>query len=283
MLLQRTLTAIVLIVVLLAAGLSPVNWPLLVFFGVAASACLWEWMRMTLGGGRMGVPAVVALAFLCLTLLVSFQGAGAVVNTFPVTDRLRGFMAVVLLAWVIIAGAGLYGGNATKPSRSLGLSLFGLLSVFAAWLALVYVYEQAGVVFLVSFMGLVWVADIAAYFGGKALGRRKLAPSISPGKTWEGAFFGVLGSVAWVIATQMWPGSFAAYLFGEFSWWFVVVLTIALAVLSIMGDLFESLLKRRADMKDSSRLLPGHGGAFDRLDALLPIAPLAYLLLTRPL
>ena len=104
MLLQRTLTAIVLIVVLLLASLSSANWPLLVFFGVAASACLWEWMRMTLGGGRMGVSAVVALAFLCLTLLVSFQGAGAIGNTFPVTDRLRWFMAAVLLAWVLISG-----------------------------------------------------------------------------------------------------------------------------------------------------------------------------------
>ena len=283
MLLQRTLTAIVLIVVLLLAGLSSANWPLLVFFGVAASACLWEWMRMTLGGGRMGVSAVVALAFLCLTLLVSFQGAGAIANTFPVTDRLRWFMAAVLLAWVLVSGASLYGADASKPSRSLGLSLFGLFSVFAAWLALVYVYEQAGAVFLISFMGLVWVADIAAYGASKTLGRRKLAPSISPGKTWEGAVAGVLGSVAWVIATQAWPGSFAAYLFGQFSWWFVVVLAIALAVLSIMGDLFESLLKRRANIKDSSRLLPGHGGVFDRLDALLPIAPLAYLLLTRPL
>jgi phosphatidate cytidylyltransferase len=283
MLLQRTLTAIVLIVVLLAAGLAPVNWPLLVLFGAAASACLWEWMRMTLGAGRPGVPAVVAAAFLCLTLLVSFQGAGAVEATFPVTDRLRGFMAVILLAWIIIGGAGLYGANVTQSARSLGLSLFGLLSVFAAWLALVYIYEQTGIVFLVSFMGLVWVADIAAYFGGKALGRRKLAPSISPGKTWEGAIAGVLGSVVWIIATQAWPGSFAAYLFENWPWWFVVVLAIALAVLSIMGDLFESLLKRRANMKDSSRLLPGHGGVFDRLDALLPIAPLAYLLLTRPL
>lgn len=283
MLLQRTLTAIVLIGVLLAAGLSSANWPLLVFFGVAASACLWEWMRMTLGGGRFGVAAVVALAFLCLTLLVSFQGAGAVANTFPVTDRLRGFMAAILLAWVLVAGAGLYGANTSKPSRSLFLSLFGMLSVFAAWLALVYVYEQAGVVFLVSFMALVWVADVAAYCGGKTLGRRKLAPSISPGKTWEGAIAGVLGSVIWIIATQAWQGSFSAYLFEQFSWWFVVVLTIALAVLSIMGDLFESLLKRRANIKNSSRLLPGHGGAYDRLDALLPIAPLAYLLLTRPL
>ncbi|MAK56086.1 MAG: phosphatidate cytidylyltransferase [Pusillimonas sp.] len=282
MLLQRTLTAIVLIVVLLAAALSPFNWPLLVFFGFAASACLWEWMRMTLGGGRLGVSAVVALAFLCLTLLVSFQGVGAVENTFPVTARLRGFMALVLLAWVVIGAVSLYNANSAKSPRSLGLSLFGLLSVFAAWLSLVYVYEQAGAIFLVSFLGLVWAADIAAYFGGKTLGRRKLAPSVSPGKTWEGAIAGVMGSVVWIIATQFWQGSFATYLFGQFSWWFVIVLTIALAVLSIMGDLFESLLKRRAGVKDSSGLLPGHGGVFDRLDALLPIAPLAYLLLTRP-
>lgn len=280
MLLQRTLTAIVLVVILLAAVMAPMNWPLQVFIGLAASACLWEWLRLTLGMQRSAIPLVAGFAFLALTILVGFQGQNAVVTTFPVTHNLRWFMALVVLFWIFGGGYGLYQARAQVSSRSLPLSIFGVLAVFSAWLSLAYIYEQAGAVFLVSVMALVWAADIAAYFGGKAFGTRKLAPAVSPGKTWEGAIFGVLASIAWVVISQWWPGSFGAFLFSKWSWWFVVVLAAALGVLSIIGDLFESLLKRRVQAKDSSQLLPGHGGVFDRLDALLPIAPLVFLLLT---
>src|SRR5699024_5740104 len=118
-----------------------------------------------------------------------------------------------------------------------------------------------------------------AYFVGRALGRKRLAPTVSPGKTFEGALAGVMGAVIWVIITAFTPNGFGALLVYEWSWSGALLLAVGVACLSIVGDLFESLLKRRADQKDSSRLLPGHGGLFDRVDALLPVATLAFLLL----
>ena len=123
------------------------------------------------------------------------------------------------------------------------------------------------------------MADIAAYFAGRAFGRRKLAPSISPGKTLEGAFAGVIGVVVWLTLSTQWPESFAANLLSHSSWFGLLITGVLLAVFSIAGDLYESLLKRRAGVKDSSQLLPGHGGVYDRIDAVVAVVPLGFLLI----
>jgi phosphatidate cytidylyltransferase len=129
-------------------------------------------------------------------------------------------------------------------------------------------------------MAIVWVADIGAYFAGKSFGKRKLAPSISPGKSWEGAIGGWFAVIALSAASCMFPalhGTFAPLVLEKWGWaGFIAVMTVIVAA-SIVGDLFESQLKRRAGMKDSSNLLPGHGGVLDRIDALIPTLPLAVL------
>ena len=135
--------------------------------------------------------------------------------------------------------------------------------------------------FLFSTMAIVWVADIGAYFSGKAFGKHKLAPTISPGKSWEGAIGG------WILVLIFGAGSTTisvfhdtapTQIFEKFGWvGFVAVMT-TLSVASVVGDLFESLLKRRAGMKDSSALLPGHGGVLDRIDALIPVIPIVAFL-----
>jgi phosphatidate cytidylyltransferase len=126
---------------------------------------------------------------------------------------------------------------------------------------------------LLAAMALVWIADIAAYFCGRAFGRNKLAPSISPGKTREGAFGALLAVLVYgfVLALKQWPDASAERLAG------VAVVLLLLTVLSIVGDLFESLLKRQAGIKDSSNLLPGHGGVLDRIDSLTSTLPLVAL------
>jgi phosphatidate cytidylyltransferase len=145
-----------------------------------------------------------------------------------------------------------------------------------AWFALLALLQD-GDVRTLSVLALVWLADIAAYFSGRAFGRRKLASRISPGKTWAGvwgAFVVVLGSaeaVRWIWPDLgLWSTLLlrAAPLLGPF-------VLVAFVALSIVGDLFESLVKRQAGAKDSGRVLPGHGGAWDRLDASLPAVPLA--------
>jgi phosphatidate cytidylyltransferase len=132
------------------------------------------------------------------------------------------------------------------------------------------------------------VADIAAYFGGHRFGRRKLAPRISPGKTWEGAVSGWLGVM---LLAGLWVGvidrslpvdgpSLYARLLAGYGVMGLAAAASVLCAMSVVGDLFESLIKRSAGAKDSSRLLPGHGGVLDRIDALLPVFPIAMALVT---
>ena len=134
---------------------------------------------------------------------------------------------------------------------------------------------------------LVWAADVCAYFGGRALGRRKLAPGISPGKSWEGVWSGMLGAllVAFVVVAGRGPARLRrrARALGDrraatFGWFWIVPVVVFVVAMSVVGDLFESLVKRAAGAKDSSRLLPGHGGILDRIDALLPAFPIALAL-----
>jgi phosphatidate cytidylyltransferase len=127
-------------------------------------------------------------------------------------------------------------------------------------------------------MAIVWVADIGAYFAGRAFGKRKLAPSISPGKTWEGVIGGLLAVLILAAVATQFPQTFQAQLLMRYGWIKWVLLLGLMVFASVVGDLFESMLKRRADVKDSSGLLPGHGGVLDRIDALVPTMPLAYLL-----
>ena len=134
--------------------------------------------------------------------------------------------------------------------------------------------------YLFSVMAIVWIADIGAYFCGKAFGKRKLAPTISPGKSWEGAIGGWICVLVLAAASSFIPAlenTFTAQLLARKGWLiFVSVMTLITAA-SVVGDLFESSLKRRVSMKDSSNLLPGHGGVLDRIDALIPVLPLAAL------
>jgi phosphatidate cytidylyltransferase len=158
-----------------------------------------------------------------------------------------------------------------------GIYGVALLGCFAAIISLV----QHSAIYLLSVMALVWIADIGAYFSGKAFGKHKLAPSISPGKSWEGAIGGWLATLIVAGISTLHPSmadTFSARVVEQWGWLgFALVITLLVAF-SIVGDLFESQLKRRAGMKDSSNLLPGHGGVLDRIDALVPTLPLAVLL-----
>lgn len=188
-----------------------------------------------------------------------------------------------LAGWLLVV-IYLFRANPHKPPFSLLLSAFGLLAIPAACTALLAAHGR-GPWYLLSMLGIVWAADIGAYFVGRAVGGRKLAPRISPGKTVSGALGGMTAALIWVAATSYFgkPGvlGFSTYGADLVAAWTLpgaLLLTVLLAWVSVAGDLFESLLKRRAGRKDSSQLLPGHGGILDRIDAVLPVAPLAMLL-----
>lgn len=281
MLKQRVVTAIVLLAVLLGALLAPGPWPLVLLLTVAAGCALWEWLRLTWPRKPSSMPLLLAVLCGIAMLLLAMQWLAAVPAHWALVlqDGInRILLPFVALAWVVLASLLVIQGQAQERAAGGWLSFFAVLAVIAVWASLVQLFLLRGAWFLVSLLALIWFADIAAYFTGKALGRHKLAPRVSPGKTWEGAVGGVLAATAWVLISAYWPDSFGYVLMQRWSWWLVALLAIFLAALSIVGDLFESLLKRRAGVKDSSQLLPGHGGVYDRIDALLPVAPIALLL-----
>lgn len=281
MLVQRVITAVVLLAVLAGALLAASPWPLVALLGLAAACALWEWLRLTWPNKPSAVPAALGLLFFVFAMALSFQWLGdePSLQVLALSAALGGWLVpAVGIAWVVGATVLVVRGNAQGRAGSICLSLFAIAAVVAAWTALVQLYLALGAWFLVSLMALIWCADIAAYFSGKAFGRHKLAPRVSPGKTWEGAVGGIAAATLWVFVSRWWPGSFGDVLAARWPWWGVAIIAVLLAALSIVGDLFESLLKRRAGVKDSSQLLPGHGGVFDRIDALLPVAPIALLL-----
>lgn len=272
MLKTRVITAVVLLAVLLPMTLFA---PLPAFGALIALALVfaaWEWARLlNLGKGAV-LYALAAAAALGFSLRLGLTDEHAMQPLFGAAGIFWLFAGpYALLRKPVLA----------RGAWRLLLMVAGWVVFAACWHALVAARAR-GVPFVLSLLLVVWLADIGAYFAGKAFGRRKLAPGISPGKSWEGALGGwaavmVVATLA-LLAHAFEPTLYSAYdgLFGRVGAW--VALTV-LVVYSVIGDLFESLLKRQAGVKDSSGLLPGHGGVLDRVDALLPVLPLAMLLL----
>ena len=276
MLRQRILTAIVLLSIVAAAVAAPTPWPMLALLGLMTGCALWEWLRLVTPGAAVhwggAVLAVLALVPLSRLLADGETGLEAAFGSV--------LLPLAVLFWLAFAPAAVVRARLPDACRPGVLALAGFLVLAATWYALAWVFLRHGAAALVSLWALIWAADIAAYFTGRGLGRRKLAPRVSPGKTIEGAAGGILAATVWLVATALWwQGSFGALLLAHVGWAGLVVAGVALAAWSIVGDLFESLLKRRAGVKDSSQLLPGHGGVYDRIDAVLPVAPAAALLL----
>jgi len=277
MLKTRVITALVLLTLLLPSLflLPQAQWALLLAAVVGVGA--WEWGAL-LGwpeGRRRLLGVAVAIICAVVSLLApEVIGAGEVFAPAP-----RWVLVVYGLAamfWFVVIPLWL------RAKWALGGGLIGLLVgalvLFPTWLALVQL-RVLGPGVLLGLFAVVWVADIAAYFSGKAFGKHKLAPSISPGKTREGAVGAVVGVVAYGLAVR---AGFSLELL-SLPFWLLALLLIT--AISIIGDLYESMLKRQAGIKDSSNVLPGHGGVLDRIDSLtstMPIIALLWLLLVYP-
>jgi phosphatidate cytidylyltransferase len=268
MLATRIATAAVLLAILLPAIFlfPPIAWGLvsLVFLAVGAH----EWVSLL--GERRHAWRAAGLMVLAGLLLLAWRRQ----HDWPAGLVLAGSLALTLF-WCLGGAWRLRRTNARVGGWPLALTL-----LFGCWAAM-YELRVLGVMPLLSSMAVVWVADVAAYFVGRAIGRRKLAPTISPGKSWEGAIGGfVFVALSGALAAN-WPAlasSLPSRLAAGLPWLIAMLLLVALAMLSIVGDLHESLLKRQAGVKDSGTLLPGHGGVLDRIDALVPVMPAALLL-----
>ena len=278
MLKQRVITALVLLLILLPALYLDGPGPFCAIALVLIAAGAWEWARLNGYGPAASILSGLVCAMACETA----WWLGALERSLPLLWLLSGAFWVLLGAWVLRSGVSAWG---IHP-RVVRL-LAGLVALFLAWLAVAQA-KVIGTNFLLSVLVLVWVADIFAYFSGRAFGgrftHRKLAPGISPGKSWEGVWGGMLGVIAlaflWRWADAAWSvkvPSLYTHLNAKGTW-FLLIAVVFMAAMSVVGDLFESLVKRSAGVKDSSGLLPGHGGVLDRVDALLPTLPLAMML-----
>ena len=280
MLKQRVITALLMLAVLLPALFSSNTQYFMGLSLLLICAGAWEWGRLN---GRSEALALAG-AVLCLVLSAAAVDAGWLQHSPRWLWWLAGALWVPLGVAMLQRGVDGWGRWPALLRWPLGLVLL-LLS----WLAIVQAH-RIGVNFLLSAMVLVWAADVFAYFCGRAFGgrliRAKLAPAISPGKTWEGALGGCAGVLLvaglWIIWDRAHPAlspSLYTLLWQE-NRLLAGVAFVFMAAMSVVGDLVESLVKRSAGVKDSSGLLPGHGGVLDRVDALLPTLPLAMMLVS---
>ncbi len=271
MLKTRIITAAALMAVLLPILFLLPPFYLGAFFLVALLAAAWEWSRMIAPEAK---KAAWLYATFCLVIILFLLGMQAVSWQFSL-------LMLSVLFWIFLAPFILAKGmNLSLQKFKPFYSILGLIILPATWFALVFLREL-GLVFLLSSMALVWVADIGAYFVGKAFGKHKLAAQISPGKSIEGAIGGLvlcyLYAFLCIVYLPLGDTLFGAWAI-RFGWVPMFLMVIVLVAFSVFGDLFESQLKRLAGVKDSSHLLPGHGGVLDRVDALIPTMPIAALL-----
>lgn len=272
MLKTRIITALVLLAVLLPVLYfnNPIAFALIVtlFFGAA----IWEGFRLFNPGSKNA-------------LVISLFWSAAFCYTFFYAEQRQATFWFIISAmlWLVRLVPSLKIG--LPPLASGGNTLLSLtyaVAIVACFAAIVALYRHSPL-FLLSVLVLVWIADIGAYASGKAFGKRKLAPTISPGKSWEGAIGGacavlLLSTLSVLVFGEVLADTFAVRVQASFGWAALAAILIVVAAASVVGDLFESQLKRRAGAKDSSKLLPGHGGVLDRIDALIPVLPLAALI-----
>ena len=274
MLKQRVITALVLVALLLGA-LAWSSLALAVLLTLAFALAQAEWLQ--LAGWRFA-------SALAMALLLGAAQVAALVAAPPLVEAVTmPLVAVATVVWLVVGSLLLRSERSGPVHIAPSVStLLAVLLPLAAWCALM-LFLRVGAVTLLSVLVIVWLADTAAYFSGRAFGHKKLAPHISPGKTWAGVWGAIVAVI--IVALIVWKAVPTAPLYTNrvldaFGVMAAIPALAFLVAVSIVGDLFESLLKRQAGTKDSGHLLPGHGGFYDRLDAMLALLPGAALFWT---
>jgi phosphatidate cytidylyltransferase len=268
---QRVATAIVLLLVLIGA-LAAGHTVFAATLSLIVGAAVYEWAKLAAHAPAVAVGAGIVTGAALFVL--------EVVLAWPRDDALTALLVVACAVWVLIGALLVRAERGGLSLANWAKSALGVALLAATWAAAMQLYRD-GVLMLFSSAAVVWIADIAAYFSGRAFGKRKLAPHISPGKTWAGvggAMIAVLAIAPLLAAAAPQLPLFSTWLLQKLPTGVALLVLALLVALAIVGDLFESLLKRQAGVKDSGRLLPGHGGVLDRIDALLPVLPAAALM-----
>ena len=257
---KRVLTAVVLIPLVVAAVLR-LDWPYIgAILAIVLLAGAWEWTTLA----RWRDKPVAKLLFMLST--AGWIGASAWVPSADVQLYLHAAVVWWIIAFALVIAFQL---GVWRPSQWPGLvwMVVGWLVIVPCWLSVVELHRatEHGPGLVLAMLVIIWMADIGAYFAGHAFGKNKLASNVSPGKTWEGAVGGMVASIAAAVVYVQWIA--AVELMG------FIVLTAVVVLVSVLGDLTESLFKRVSGIKDSGALLPGHGGVLDRIDSLTAAAP----------
>jgi len=280
---QRIITAAVLILLVLAIVLFT---PLYGFALACACLCLlanWEWSHLVGGlnrGRRIAWQVGVGMVLLLTLLALPLETAVAIQ---PVSGLLLAMLYAGLIWWfcALLLVLSYPGGAVSLRQHWLGKTLACILTMIPFFWALVWLRGHSGgagdwgLGWLLYVLLLVWFADSGAFFAGKRFGRHKLAPAVSPGKTWEGFIGGLAASLLVVVTAGLWLQLEAGQFFS------LLLCSLLTVCASVVGDLTESMFKREVGRKDSSQLLPGHGGILDRIDSLtaaLPVFVVSYLI-----
>jgi phosphatidate cytidylyltransferase len=271
MLKTRVLTALALLPPLLGLLIFAPAWLWSLAMAAVGMLALWEWSRLCKLDKRSQWAYLAACGVVHVALVALYVTGDS--SAWLVTVKLS--CVASALFWIGVAP--LWLGALARPPHSVG-ALVGVIVVIPTWLALVHLRDVGGPTLPLATMLLVWIADVSAYFAGRRFGRTKLAPRISPGKTWQGVYGACIGVALYAAIIETVAIAWRIPLSDAGRIWLPLA-AIALVALAVMGDLFESWMKRGADRKDSSSLLPGHGGVLDRIDALTPVLPAVVLLL----
>ena len=256
MLIQRIFTAIPLAAIVLWATLTQPTETLIWLFLAATLPAAWEWSRLS-GLAPPALQFLYVIGVLMVSVVLAYDQIGLAQDAL--------WLAVVI--WLVIAVVLPFYRLRELRKPSWSKMLLGIVLIPAALVAMVQVHHLHGGSWLLYGLMLVWVADIGAYFAGRRFGRHKLAPALSPGKTIEGA-------VGAVVATLIYSAIAGTYFeLDNDGLLLLLLLAFVLTLISIAGDLFESVLKRERGVKDSGQLLPGHGGMLDRIDSILAAMP----------
>jgi len=256
---QRIITGIVLGVVVIGTILVPDTFWVSLLFAAMLFAATTELLRLTIKPPTL-VSAIAAGAF----VLVFWWSLTQVNPLLIYWQALAGLVLWILITFGLLAYR--HSGHLPLLARVLLLGL-GLDLLWICVHGLIYLHYVYGAEMLLYLFSLVWIADIGAYFSGRRFGKHKLAPAISPGKTWEGLCGGLVANLFWILGVYQLSSGWGLGL-AEF-----FLISVATSLISVAGDLFISVLKREAGMKDSGKLLPGHGGVLDRIDSLIAASP----------
>ena len=258
MLKQRIITAVILALAFVASIVF--DW-VHILFAVCLGAAIYELTMLTLKPG-----SAASIGFGVVSAILFWWTNTQIENSIIYYQSLAG--AVLWVGILLYLFVYVFSGKLSVAARG-GYFVLGIVLLWICVHGLLFLYRSfdAGGWILLYLLTLVWIADIGAYFSGRRFGKNKLAPSISPGKTWEGVIGGLVANLLWILLIYYFSAGWGMSLT-----WFIAA-GLATSAISVVGDLFESILKREAGAKDSSKLLPGHGGVLDRIDSVIAASP----------